>query len=206
MRSRLETGTRAGAYPIAATRRWLAVGGVLVFLLACLVGVAHAAPILAPTDIAGCQLWLDASDSATLWTNTGGTNPVASAGDLVARWDDKSGNSYPVTQGDSGRQPAYEPNTLGGNSALYFDSDKMDRANSLGISGNDDRTVITVWTDATGNGANYQHTFHMGDRTTNEAYGQSVSRGSNTGIIGNHYYGSGYDTPSTAGLGAPDRR
>lgn len=40
---------------------------------------------------ANIQLWLDANDSATLFQNTGGTTPATADGDLVRRWNDKSG-------------------------------------------------------------------------------------------------------------------
>jgi hypothetical protein len=49
-----------------------------------------------PTSITGCQLWLDASDSATLFDATsGGSNSAINA--AVLRWEDKSGNARNVT-------------------------------------------------------------------------------------------------------------
>jgi len=152
------------------------------------------------TDIAGLRLWLDAGDLNTIWSDTGGTSHPGDGG-AVARWDDKSGLGFNVTQSNSGNQPTYQSAALNGQSTLYFDNDNLGRANDIGITGNADRTVITVWTGATNNGMNYQHSFHMGNSATDEAYGHSVYRGSN-GLIGNHYWSSGFDT-TAAGSSAP---
>lgn len=46
-----------------------------------------------PRTIAGCALWLDATDSNTLFQDTAGTNPVTASGQSVGRWLDKSVNS-----------------------------------------------------------------------------------------------------------------
>lgn len=48
------------------------------------------------TDFSGLKLWLDASDSATLFNATSGGSAVAADG-AVARWEDKSGNGYHFT-------------------------------------------------------------------------------------------------------------
>ena len=50
-----------------------------------------------PTSIAGCSLWLDGADAATL-TQGGGT---------VSQWSDKSGNARHITQATTGNQPTY---------------------------------------------------------------------------------------------------
>jgi hypothetical protein len=49
-------------------------------------------------------LWLDASDASTLYDATTGGSLVAADG-LVARWQDKSGNSRHATQATSGSRP-----------------------------------------------------------------------------------------------------
>ena len=51
---------------------------------------------VSPLDLAGLQLWLDATDSSTVTVATG-----------VSQWDDKSGNNYNATQGTATEQPAY---------------------------------------------------------------------------------------------------
>ncbi len=156
----------------------------------------------------GLAFHVDAADPATLWQDTGGTNPVTADGQAVARWDDKSVSGIVVSQGNAGNRPVYQASvgSLNGQPALYFDSDALTSTsgNSTGIAGDHDLTVITVWADAEGTGGNYQHTFQMGNPNTREAYGHSVSRGGNAGEISNHYYGDGWNSSSTNGLGTPN--
>jgi len=54
-----------------------------------------------PTQISGCQLWLDGSDSTTITTVTG-----------VSQWNDKSVNGYNLTQSTGGSQPTRSGNLL----------------------------------------------------------------------------------------------
>jgi len=147
----------------------------------------------------GLRFWLDASDADTLYQDTGGTIP-AEDGMPVALWSDKSGNGYDVSQGDPGRQAEYDVSTnpLNGQATVYFESDVLGRANDIGITGNADRTVITVWHNAIATGQNYQHTFHQGNAGTREAYGHSVAR-TNDGRIGNHYWADGFDSTADSG-------
>lgn len=67
-----------------------------------------APPAWAPPDVAGLALWLDAADLATLFTDSARTTPVASSGDPVGGWADKSGNGRHVGQATSGRRPIYQ--------------------------------------------------------------------------------------------------
>ena len=60
-----------------------------------------------PTDITGCQLWLDAADSSAVTIATG-----------VSQWNDKSGNSNNLTQSTTGSQPTYA------SSLITFANDK----------------------------------------------------------------------------------
>lgn len=71
-----------------------------------------------PTDIAGCEVWLDASDADTLYDSTSGGNLVAPDGS-VARWEDKSGNSYNLTQ--SGAKPIRKTAVQNSLDVLRFD-------------------------------------------------------------------------------------
>ena len=64
-----------------------------------------------PTDIASLQLWLDGNDTATLFTNSNCTTPVASFGDGVGCWKDKSGQHNDATQSTSGSRPLYSSNS-----------------------------------------------------------------------------------------------
>ena len=68
---------------------------------------------LTPLDVAGCCLWMDASDPATI-TQTSGK---------VSKWTDKSTNNYTLNQSTSGNQPSYNTtNLLNGLSTLTFNS------------------------------------------------------------------------------------
>ena len=73
-----------------------------------------------PTSITGLQLWLDASDSGTLYNATSGGSLVAADGS-VARWEDKSGNARHATQATSGSRPTRKASVQGGNDLLRFD-------------------------------------------------------------------------------------
>lgn len=97
-----------------------------------------------PTDVAGLQLWLDASDTGTLFQNSGGTGAVTSDGDPVGYWGDKSGNARHVTQATSGRRPLYHPDGLGtGKKAIQFD-DVDDSLYRTGLTLSGAQTVALV--------------------------------------------------------------
>jgi len=63
-----------------------------------------------PTSIAGCALWLDAADSAT----------VIQTGSSVSAWNDKSGNGRNMIQNASFQRPIYSANSLNGNNSILF--------------------------------------------------------------------------------------
>ena len=58
-----------------------------------------------PLTITGLKLWLDASDSSSLFDATTGGSVVAADGS-IARWQDKSGEANHFTQATSGSRPA----------------------------------------------------------------------------------------------------
>ncbi len=64
-----------------------------------------------PTDIAGLQLWLDASDTAT----------ITQAANAVSQWNDKSGNANHATQGVALNQPSINTRTINGRNVIDFD-------------------------------------------------------------------------------------
>ena len=84
---------------------------------------APQAPAFAPTDISGLQLWLDASDTSTLYNATAGGSLVTTNGAAVARWADKSGNNRHATQATVNNRPIKNGNSLYFNgSTSFFDS------------------------------------------------------------------------------------
>jgi hypothetical protein len=85
----------------------------------------------APGGVAtNLALWLDGSDTATLFDDTSGGSPVAVDGG-VARWEDKSGNGRHFTQSTSANRPQRKSNQIGGLEALAFDgtNDVLTRGN-----------------------------------------------------------------------------
>ena len=86
-------------------------------------------------------MWLDASDTNTLYDATTGGALVAANG-AVARWQDKSGNVRHATQATAGARPLRKDAILNGKSVLRFDGVDDGMAHTLGIVG--DNTVFMV--------------------------------------------------------------
>jgi hypothetical protein len=99
-----------------------------------------------PRTIPGCVLWLDALDSTTLYSDTGGTT-LATPGGAVARWNDKSGSSNYVSQSTAGNRPTLS-NIPSSNAypSLYFPgtSTNLTSISNNPQSGNLSRTVFFI--------------------------------------------------------------
>lgn len=74
-----------------------------------------------PTSIAGLQVWLDSSDSTTLWDATSGGSNVTTDGSIVARWQDKSGNLNDAIQVTSNQRPVLKLGVQNSKNILLFD-------------------------------------------------------------------------------------
>jgi len=139
------------------------------------------------------KLWFDSSDISTLYQDVAGTIPVTGDGDLVRLWQDKSLSANHVSQATDNRRPRYTTNVLNGLPALRMSRPAADQNTNLQstvspVTGNSDRTVISIYTNAVPNGTeNFQHTIQFGSTSQNQAYGVSVYRGAG-GVIGNHYW------------------
>lgn len=72
-----------------------------------------------PASLNNLQLWLDASDLATLWQDTGATTPAAASTDPIKRLNDKSGNSRNATNGNAGLFPLLNIHSDGKNEILF---------------------------------------------------------------------------------------
>ena len=103
-----------------------------------------------PADLPNLALWLDGSDTGTLFLDTGATQAITNNG-AIARWNDKSGNGRNFTQGTAVNCPTFTTNSINGLSAATFNGsagfmsagDTLDmRTNSL--------TVMSVVKYATG--------------------------------------------------------
>lgn len=77
--------------------------------------------IRTPAQIPNLGLWLDASDSSTLFQNSDGTGTVTN-GSVVGYWGDKSGNSRNVTKTGDVR-PTFQTSIKNGLSIVRFDGD-----------------------------------------------------------------------------------
>lgn len=73
-----------------------------------------------PKQISGLELWLDASDSSTLFQSAGGASS-ANNNDVVGQWIDKSGKSRNATQTQSASKPILSLASKNSKNTIYFD-------------------------------------------------------------------------------------
>lgn len=88
-------------------------------------------------------LWLDASDSSTLYDATSGGSLVAADG-TVARWEDKSGNNRHATQATSGNRPIRKTSIKNSKDVLLFDGSN-DYMSTVAFGGNQTWTRFIVF-------------------------------------------------------------
>ena len=74
----------------------ITVGGVLE-VTSGVMSVGAVAGAFTPLSISDLGLWIDFSDISTLWQDTGGSTAVTTDLDPIKRVDDKSGNSFNIT-------------------------------------------------------------------------------------------------------------
>ena len=107
-----------------------------------------APPAFAPTDISGLQLWLDASDTSTLFDATAGGSLVTTNGSAVARWNDKSGNNRHAIQGTVNNRPTKNGNSIYFNGSTSF----FDYLNSFSLNmGRGSNGTFVVMASGSGN-------------------------------------------------------
>tara|TARA_R110000868_G_C10684566_1_gene747762 strand:- start:132 stop:842 length:711 start_codon:yes stop_codon:yes gene_type:complete len=88
-------------------------------------------------------LWLDASDSSTLFNaTTGGSLPAD--GQAIARWEDKSGNNRHVAQATGSHQPLRKTAIQNGKDVVRFDG-ANDRLDFSGISSASPWTLYAIY-------------------------------------------------------------
>jgi hypothetical protein len=90
-------------------------------LLLGLLGGGGAAAAFSPIDIADLALWLDASDSTTLFQASNGTTPAVADGDVVGYWGDKSGAGNVVIQTTTAFKPTLQTAEQNGLNVVQFD-------------------------------------------------------------------------------------
>jgi hypothetical protein len=112
----------------------LAIGAAMV--------AAMAAPAGALPVTSGLELWLDATDTSTLYQNAGMTTPVTAAGQNVRGWADKSGKTNDATTG--GSAPTYQTGVIGGQDVVRFNRTQLTVAGGINVPSGQDRTAFAV--------------------------------------------------------------
>ena len=97
-----------------------------------------------PTN-SSLELWLDAADSSTI--SKDGSN-------LVAEWQDKSGNDNHVSQNSESVKPAYTASGMSGKPAIDFSSDRVATLNDIDME--DKMLLVVIQLDAAGFNRNQQ--------------------------------------------------
>ena len=75
-----------------------------------------------PLSIPGLQFWVDAADSATLFTDFALTTLAVADGDDVGGWKDKSGNSRNALQNDGAKKPMLKIAIQNGRNVVRWDN------------------------------------------------------------------------------------
>ena len=96
-----------------------------------------------PANIGGLQLWLDASDASTLFTDSAGTIAATADGDPVGRWADKSGNAAHALQTDGTQKPALKLAIKNSKNVCRFNSTTSKMLGTL-LAKNTDCTIVAV--------------------------------------------------------------
>lgn len=74
-----------------------------------------------PLSISGLQFWVDAADSATLYTDSALTTLAVADGDVIGGWKDKSGNSRNALQTDGTKKPLLKLAIQNGRNVVRMD-------------------------------------------------------------------------------------
>ena len=112
------------------------------------VGASGAVAAFVPPAFASLQLWLEADDIDTLFTDVAGTISVTSDADVVKNWNDKSGKANHVTEATT--PPLYKTGIQNGKPVIRFDGTD-DTISSAAISFDTSRlSIFFVLRAATG--------------------------------------------------------
>lgn len=103
-----------------------------------------------PNTINDLSLWLDGSDAKTLYDSTSGGSLVVPDGS-IARWEDKSGNGFHVTQSTGGERPLRKQSVKNNLDVVRFDGLNDNLSRSAVLSGSS-FTVFIVYSVILGSG------------------------------------------------------
>jgi hypothetical protein len=94
----------------------------------------------APTDIAGCWMWFDASNAGSITASSG----------AVSQWSDLSGNARHVTQGTGSLQPVTGSRTINSLNAISFNDASEDDLSRAGATPSVSTVIGVIQYDITG--------------------------------------------------------
>lgn len=137
-----------------------------------------------PTDIAGLQLWLDATTG--LFDATSGGNAVTTDGSAVARWEDQSGNGRHFEQATSNNRPVLKTSVQNNKNVIRFDgsNDRFDGPAALKIA--PPVSIFSVISKR--GGTNYQSIYSAGILAPVRGYGLFISSTTdNSGAFSSQY-------------------
>ena len=93
-------------------------------------------------------LWTPASTTTAAWFDASDASTITSSGGAVSQWNDKSGNSYNLTQGTGAAQPVTGSSTINSLNAMTWTSAKfMSSATPAGANWQD-VYIVAKWTGA----------------------------------------------------------
>lgn len=139
-----------------------------------------------PTDIAGCELWLDAEQG--VYSDAGTT--LAVNNDAVYQWNDQSGNANHVTQVTSGNRPTLKTAGINSKNSIEFaDPEFMDSSTPV-VSAPNTIFAVHVMTSSDTNGgviwdsdANVRHAFFWNNAGSPDSFRAAAVNNEDT-IIG----------------------
>ncbi len=117
-----------------------------------------------PKSISGLALWLDASDSSTLFQNSDGTTPATSTSDPIGYWGDKSGSARHLTQSSSSARPLLLPTGLSSKPCIKFDGTDDNIWRQPGLTSDDLSIFMVHQQDSLSGGVTYEFS-HQNDTT-----------------------------------------
>ena len=141
-----------------------------------------------PSTLNDLELWLDGSDSTTLFADTSFTTSATSS---VAGWKDKSGNNNHAQQSTSTKRPTYDSTGTNGKSVVNFDGSN-DFVSSTTVSVTQPYTFgIVAKTNNNSSGRDFLFDGHSGSN-------RSIIALDNSGTVqmwANNWGDSGINTP-----------
>ena len=148
-----------------------------------------------PDNLSGLKLWLDGSDSTTIFSDTGGSVTVSDGG-TIALWKDKSGNNNHASQSATGSRPTWDADGYSGTGALGFDGSadnlRISDANSLDLT---NAFTLSVWMKSSGTQTNRYLLSKLNNAGTDNAY--SMLYGYSADKAQFYASGNGFGYPST---------